>query len=70
MKTCCAQGAPLPPSILPRRTVAIAVVVAGVSVALLVASQASAAGVTRTLATDGAWTWFNDPRGIVDNGKL
>ena len=34
------------------------------------ASSALAAGTTTTLTTDGAWTWFNDPRGIVDNGNL
>src|SRR5687767_8285721 len=33
-------------------------------------SSALAAGTITTLTTDGAWTWFNDPRGLVDDGKL
>ena len=33
-------------------------------------SSALAVGTTTTLTTDGAWTWFNDPRGLVDNGRL
>jgi hypothetical protein len=36
----------------------------------LASSGVFAAPVTRTLTTDGAWTWFNDPRGLIDDGKL
>src|SRR5690349_18488499 len=32
--------------------------------------QASAQTNFATLATDGAWTWFNDPRAIFHNGTL
>src|SRR5687768_5907215 len=47
-----------------------AALAAAAVVGLLSPSSSYAAGTTATLTTDGAWTWFNDPRGIVDNGKL
>jgi hypothetical protein len=36
----------------------------------LLAEHALAKANIITLATDGAWTWFNDPRAIYDNGTL
>ncbi len=33
-------------------------------------SSAAGAGEVRTLTTDGAWTWFNDPRSFYRDGAL
>src|SRR5262245_46717572 len=37
---------------------------------LFTALQAVAQTNFATLVTDGAWTWFNDPRALFQNGKL
>jgi BNR repeat-containing family member len=41
-----------------------------VSWVALAAVQAAAQTNFATLATDGAWTWFNDPRALFHQGKL
>jgi hypothetical protein len=40
------------------------------AIASFCASQASAQTNFATLAADGAWTWFNDPRAVYNNGAL
>jgi len=41
-----------------------------VALFLFCALRAAAQTNFATLATDGAWTWFNDPRALFHNGKL
>src|SRR4051812_48242525 len=42
------------------------------AIVLLIAATAGAGltGTTTQLSSDAAWTWFNDPRALYDNGRI
>src|SRR5437763_17082055 len=46
------------------------VVIVALLIGAIAASPLFAAGTSYSLTNDGAWTWFNDPRAIVDGNSL